>query len=245
MRRFYIDPEAIGHPVPRIKGPDVRHMRKVLRLTPGDLILLIDGAGYEYTARIAGYSGDEADMEILSRSYSAAESSLELTVAQGFLKEKKMDDLVRHLTELGISRWIPMISERVIARPDERRMGERIRRWEAIAIEALKQCGRAKVPEMSPMLTFREVIGSACNYDRKIIFWENETSPLAGTDTPVRSVLVVLGPEGGLTKEEIEDARCAGFASVSLGPRILRAETAALAACALVQYLCGDLKKSP
>lgn len=246
MRRFYIDPQTIGRSIPRITGPDVKHMKKVLRLAPGDRIILFDGTGFEYDARIAGFSENGAEVEILGHNRSETESSLELTIAMGFLKENKMDDLVRHLTELGMNRWIPVICERAIARPDEHRMRERVRRWETIAIEAMKQCGRAKMPEINGMQTFREVLLSAGEYDRRIIFWENETTPLLSQNirNPQR-VLLMLGPEGGFTNEEIEDARHAGFESLSLGPRILRAETAALAACTLVQYLHGDFKKSP
>lgn len=244
MRRFYIEPDQVLASPPRITGPDVRHMKKVLRLVPGDRILLIDGTGYEYVAEIEDFSKHEAFIRIREKNLSKTESHLEIVIAQGFLKEKKMDNLVRHLTELGITRWVPMISERAVARPDPHRMAERIKRWESIAIEALKQCGRAKMPEITNMQTFGDILAGQEDYDSKLIFWENEIHPLEDSDfRKPKKILLLLGPEGGFTEKEASDAQHAGFTCLSLGPRILRSETAALSACTLVQYLFGDLKK--
>lgn len=246
MRRFFINPEELEKNRPRVTGPDVKHMKKVLRLTSGDRISLIDGTGYEYVAEIRELSQDAALVEIVSRQWSLSESPLELTVCQGFLKDKKMDDLVRHLTELGMSRWIPVLCERAVARPDPRRMTERIKRWETIAIEALKQCGRAKPPEISDLMTLSELFEMKKVFDRRYLFWENEETPLDDPETGgSKKILILLGPEGGFSEREVADAQLAGFTSVSLGPRILRAETAALAASALIQYLFGDIKKKP
>jgi 16S rRNA (uracil1498-N3)-methyltransferase len=246
MRRFYIDPTELQKPDPMITGPDARHMLQVLRHKPGDQVTLIDGSGHEYLAMIGSISKSMASFKILNKKWSDTASPLEIIAAQGFLKDKKMDVIVRHLTELGISRWIPIISERSVARPDNRRMTERIRRWETIAIEALKQCGLSKQPVISPAMTFNELIRDPEPSDGKIIFWEEETRSLADLfpgNHPVK-LLILIGPEGGFSPEEAAQAVEAGFKCVSLGPRILRAETAAVAACTLMQYLYGDMKKS-
>ena len=246
MRRFYIEPAEIQKAHPQITGTDVRHMQKVLRHAPGDRVILIDGSGYEYLAVIDAISRDAARFSIIEKTMSTTASPLELVVAQGFLKEKKMDTIVRHLTELGLSRWIPVMSERSVARPDKRRMAERMRRWEAIAIESLKQCGLSRLPAISPAMTLNELVNDREEYDGKIVFWEEEKTPIADLfPSNPKKVLVLIGPEGGFTADEIQLAQTFGFKSISLGPRILRAETAAIAACTLVQYLYGDIKKSP
>ena len=167
-------------------------------------------------------------------------------VAQAFLKEKKMDDLVRKLCELGVAKWIPFFSQRSIARPDASRLAGRTRRWYRIATEALKQCRRADLPEIAGALSFEEVLDFSKTCDLNIVFWENESTPLhrgikSNEKNSIRTILLMLGPEGGFTREEIEMAERSGFVVAGLGPRILRAETATLAACAIVQYLFGDM----
>lgn len=245
MRRFYIDPSEIKSPHPQINGADVRHMQKVLRYSPGDRVTLIDGSGFEYPAVIEAMDKHTARFSIIEKKWAETSSPLELVVAQGFLKEKKMDTIIRHLTELGLSRWIPVVSERSVARPDNKRIMERMRRWEAIAIESLKQCGLSKLPVISPVMTFTELVRSREEYDGKIVFWEEEKKPLEKlfSQKPAK-ILVLIGPEGGFSADEIHVAQASGFHSISLGSRILRAETAAISACTLMQYLYGDMKKN-
>ncbi|MGM0452250.1 MAG: 16S rRNA (uracil(1498)-N(3))-methyltransferase [Thermodesulfobacteriota bacterium] len=246
MRRFFIHPGQVHAPAPRLTGAEVKHIRKVLRYGPGDTIRLIDGTGYEYNARIEKFTGDSVMVTVLDSRVAATDSPIEMVVAQGFLKDKKMDELVRHLTELGMAQWIPMVSSRSVARPDEKRMTERMKRWEAIAVEAMKQSGQSRMPALLPVHSLADVLAMAGDFDARLIFWEQATVPLTETKAPSPSkILLLLGPEGGLTVDEVEDAQTAGFTPVSIGPRILRAETAALAACTLVQYIFGDLKKSP
>jgi 16S rRNA (uracil1498-N3)-methyltransferase len=167
-------------------------------------------------------------------------------VAQAFLKEKKMDDLVRKLCELGVAKWIPFFSQRSIPRPDASRLAGRRRRWQRIAAEALKQCRRADLPEIGEALSFEAVLDVGQTCDLNIVFWENESCPLnssLGSDGkhPIKKILLMLGPEGGFTQHEIQMAANSGFVAAGLGPRILRAETATLAAVTLAQYLFGDM----
>ncbi|MBS3754980.1 MAG: 16S rRNA (uracil(1498)-N(3))-methyltransferase [Desulfobacterales bacterium] len=246
MRRFYIHPEQLDKAEPRITGKDIRHIRDVLRLSPGDTIRLLDGSGRMFDARIAAFEENAVRVALLNRVEARNESALELIVAQGFLKDRKMDDLVRQITELGATRWIPMITERTVARPDAKRMEKRIQRWQAIAVEAVKQCGRSMVPKIDSMTGFKNVLGLAGTVDLPVFFWERATAPM---DQPPEirpaSVLLVLGPEGGFTEAEAGQAKARGLRFATLGPRILRAETAALTTTALAQYLFGDLQKSP
>ena len=157
-----------------------------------------------------------------------------------------MDDLVRKLCELGVARWIPFFSQRSIARPDASRLAGRSRRWHRIAAEALKQCRRIDLPAIAAACSFNEVLDYSKACDLKIVFWENESAPLRrdieSKEKPSNGkILLMLGPEGGFTRGEIELAQRSGFIVAGLGPRILRAETATLAAVTLVQYLFGDM----
>ncbi len=248
MRRFFIPHTEIHKASPKIHGQDAQHIKRVLRLQPGNRILLIDGSGYEYEAELTGLSDAHVSIAVLRKYRPKMESPLRLVVVQGFLKEKKMDLLVRHLTELGMTKWQPVYTEHALPRLDEKRLISRIDRWNTIVREAMKQCSRTLAPEMAMPLTFQEAVHSENDADLKIIFWENETTPLrksAALDIKESATaIVLLGPEGGFSENEMALAKSAGFISASLGPRTLRAETAAVSACSLVQYLYGDMGKN-
>ena len=246
MRRFFIERAKPNGAILSIAGSDARHIQKVLRLKEGDTIGLFDGKGSEYAARIVGFSSDNVNVSVLREFPSTTESPVQITVAQGFLKEKKMDTLIRQLTELGITRWIPFFAERSVPRPDKARLRARVVRWKKIAQEALKQCGRGWVTEIVAPCSFEEILNLRETGDLKIVFWENEQTPLEALvhdgGPAIHEVFVMIGPEGGLSHHEIEQARMQGFVSAALGPRILRAETATIAACSLIQYLFGDMR---
>ncbi|MBA2880591.1 16S rRNA (uracil1498-N3)-methyltransferase [Desulfosalsimonas propionicica] len=246
MRRFYINPSELERPEPCITGKEARHLKTVLRLSAGDRIRVTNGAGRICDARIISIEEKTVRVVIENRIEAGNESPLDLIVAQGFLKDKKMDELVRHLTELGVTRWIPMMTRRTVARPDARRMKKRMERWQAISLEAIKQCGRSMVPEIAPVMDFSEVLSLGATVDARFFFWEQARAPLADTaENSPGAILLLLGPEGGFTENEAADAEASGFSAVSMGCRILRAETAAISACTLVQYVFGDLQKSP
>ncbi len=278
MRRFQIDPDLIDavrgsadgealhdsarpdaggsegagrdRPLVPLSPGDANHVRNVLRLQPGDPVRLFDGRGVEYDARIARIDGGGVLAVVIGATRPETESPTAITIAQGFLKDKKMDTLVRQLTELGVSRWIPYFADRSVARPDPKRLRARRERWQKIAAESLKQCRRSRIPDISGVQSFDEMLHAAADADLRILFWEKapETSPTLfslAAKKPYGSVFAVLGPEGGLTDAEVDAAAAAGFLTAALGPRILRAETAAVAACALLQYFLGDLGKNP
>lgn len=247
MRFFYIDPSMALNPIVTIEGSEAHHIKNVLRLKPGDHIKLFDGTDHEYEAVISIIDAEKVEAEIRRKCRADNGPGARIVVAQAFLKEKKMDDLVRKLAELGIAGWTPFFSQRSIARPDKERLAGRARRWKRIATEAVKQCRRKTMLEIGEALTFEEVLEFSKPYDLKIVFWEYEANPLSGnmesrSKTPLNSIMVMLGPEGGFTEREIEMARQSGFSTAGLGPRILRAETATLAASTLVQYLFGDMR---
>ena len=245
MRRFFIKRVDISGLSSVIKGSDANHIKNVLRLKPGHRIELFDGTGYEYEALITGFSVNSVEVSILGQFCSTAESPVQITVAQALLKERKMDGLIRQLTELGVTGWFPFLGSRSVPKPDENRISVRRQRWEKIAKEALKQCKRGRIPKIGNVLSFEDILKLGSESDLNIVFWEDESKPLNSSITSfgrdAEKILIVLGPEGGFTPQEIEKAKTAGFVTAALGPRILRAETAAVAACSIVQYLFGDM----
>lgn len=245
MRRFYIETGIIDNGSAVITGQEAKHLRTVLRLGPGDMVELVDGRGTIARAEIETITQDKATFTILENFSPGSESLIHITIAQGMLKDKKMDMLIRHLTELGICQWLPFFSSRSIPKPDAKRLTKRIERWDKIAKEALKQCGRTMLPIINKPVQLEDLLNTTADYDEKIAFWENATTPLATSNKsalkPVKRIIVLIGPEGGFAAAEIDAAKEMGFTSYSLGPRILRAETAALAAATLVQYVFGDL----
>jgi 16S rRNA (uracil1498-N3)-methyltransferase len=246
MRYFYIDPAALQKEPVTLMGSDVRHIKNVLRLKPGSRICLIDGQGFEYGAVIQRFLSDGVELEITHKQQGKRESPVRISVAQALLKEKKMDRLLRHLCELGIDQWIPFICERSVPKPGTERLASRRERWQKIVQESVKQCQRVKLPQIAETKTFKDVLDDGHSWDLTIVFYENEDASLNSLVTPalqtsVQNILLILGPEGGFAEGEIEMARAAGCRVAGLGPRILRAETATIAACTLAQFLLGDM----
>lgn len=248
MRRFYIDNKHVNEKEAMLTGQDAKHLRDVLRLQSGDKVCLFDGTGHEYLSEITGITQDSVQLNILDHTYES-ESPVKITLAQAFLKDKKMDTLVRQVSELGISRWLPYQAARSVAKPDNDRLKARKERWIKIVKEALKQCGRSRLPEICDTVSFKEALSMVSHCDLKILFWEKSGTPLSEIAADVKnmnkkcsSVCIFLGPEGGFEDKEVEMAIKSGFVTLSLGPRILKADTASLAACALVQHLFGDME---
>lgn len=244
MRRFFLPPEKMRLQAPLIEGQDARHIRTVLRLEPGDDIVVFDGTGVEYTARIVNLEAQQVRIALSDRLTSATESPVAITLAQGYLKDKKMDELVRRLTELGVARLIPFFARRSIPTPDNNRSRTRLERWRKISTEAVKQCRRSRTMTIDQAISFDQALEQSQSSDLKLFFWEERGNGLmahAKSQNRPQRIFLMVGPEGGFEPAEHEAARHHGFHTVNLGPRILRAETAALAAAALTQYLFGDL----
>jgi 16S rRNA (uracil1498-N3)-methyltransferase len=244
MRYFFVDPSQIAASRAVIEGAEASHLKNVLRLTRGDTVCLLDGSGFEYRALIDRLLPGRVELSITGRKASAGVAPIRIDAAQGYLKDQKMDRVVRQLAELGVARFIPLISERAVVRPTASRSCFRRERWRKISIEALKQCRRGDLMSIEDIIDFKSLLETGRRYGRCILFWEGGAQALTvqqPTAAEALSVLTVLGPEGGFSDQEAAAAEAAGFWIVKLGPRILRAETAAVAACAIVQYLYGDL----
>jgi 16S rRNA (uracil1498-N3)-methyltransferase len=244
LRRFFIPPEMVKMTCPEITGSEAGHICRVLRLSAGDEVELFDGTGNGYRAQIVSVAPDRVRFDIVESYPLTTESPASITLAQGFLKESKMDELIRPLTELGIHCLRPFYAARSVSRPKARSLEKRLGRWRKKALEAVKQCRRARIPIIEPADSLMDVLKGSDGFDLKIFFWEGEQLaiklPLQSLPSS-RSILAVVGPEGGFSEDEVQMARERGFLICGLGPRILRAETAALAACTVLQYHFGDM----
>jgi 16S rRNA (uracil1498-N3)-methyltransferase len=245
MARFFVPTSSISHGRGIIAGDELDHLRRVLRLEPGDSIEIFDEQGREHEAAIRAFSAEHAEIEIL-RSYEARrESPLNVTLAVGLTKGEKMDLVVEKATELGAHAVAPLLSAYTVPKIDERKSARREERWRKIALSAAKQCGRSRVPEILGICGYNEFVARPSADTLKLLFWENEPQQtlkeVHAQESSARSVILAIGPEGGFAREEAELARRHGYRWISLGRRILRAETAAVAALALAQYLWGDL----
>ena len=243
--RIYAPPVQEGKDTVELAEDTVRYLRNVLRLGRGDGILLFDGTGWEYRGVIERLEGREGTARIVARERVPLAIPVRITLAQALPKGDKMEFIVQKATELGVARIVPFRSARTIPRRTEDRAARRLERWRRIAAEAAEQCGRTDVPEIAEPLPFREALEQAGPEAVKILFWESETERsvreiLKGDAArSAREFFLVVGPEGGVTGEEAEQARQAGFLTASLGRLVLRVETAALAILAIFQYECG------
>ena len=249
-RRFYAPPVAfaLDEQTVSLGADEARHARGILRLQPGDEVYVFDGAGKEFRGAVREFVRDGAVLEVLEEVGPARlESPLDLTLAVALLKGEKFDLVVQKATELGASRIVPVATSRAdvrIRNGDEAK--RKVTRWQRIALEAAKQCGRARLMEIEKPVGFQALIDRAApDGDLRLMFAERNGISLAEVARYPQSgsanVFALIGPEGGWADEEIELAREAGWKIVTLGGRTLRAETAAIVAVTLLQHRFGDL----
>lgn len=244
MRRFYVDRIEGPGLLLRLSAEETRHLARVLRLRPGDRVELAAYEGGRALAEVVSAEGEFASLRILEQKPAAVRTGAGLDLAQGLLKSGKMDDLVRSCTELGVGTFFPVAMARSVPRLSEKKAEEKRARWQKIAREAVKQSGREDEPGVGPLIDFSELAEMAAGYDLAVCFYEEKKGPLVlprAGERPFRRVLAALGPEGGFTPEEAGALSEAGFVLAGLGPRILRAETACLAAAALLGFAYGDM----
>jgi len=245
MHRFFVPKKNIQGVRGKIDGQELEHLRKVLRLRPGDHITVFDDSGYEHEAIIRSFAVERCEIEIISSDRIERESPLDMTLAVGLTKGEKMDFVVEKATELGVQVIAPFVSAFTVPKLDNDKVERRTARWQKIALSAAKQSARSRIPEIRPLCKFGDFVQQSFPDGVKLLFWEKEEQrtllDLSREKNNVRSALLVVGAEGGFNETEANAAREHGFNLMSLGPRILRAETAALTAVSLVQFLWGDL----
>ena len=245
MARFFLSRSSIRGRRGTVVGAELEHLRRVLRLRPGDHLIAFDDTGWEHEAVIRALHEEQGELEIL-RSYQAGrESPLVVTLGVALTKGGKMDYVVEKATELGVQTIAPFVSRYTVPKLDDRKAIQRVARWQKIALSAAKQCGRTCLPAILPVCDYRDLITNRASGALKLLFWEKEAEQtlkqVHAKEPRVPSVCVVIGPEGGFSVEEAELARAQGYSTVHLGRRVLRAETAVVVALSLAQYLWGDL----
>jgi 16S rRNA (uracil1498-N3)-methyltransferase len=234
MTRLHLPELAAGRV--EIHGAGFHHLARVLRARRGDRVVLFDGAGREADAVVESIGDDALVLEVAAPR-EAITGGVSITLLVGLLKGEKMDWVVQKATELGVARLVPVVTDRAVVRLDEARAGARLARWARIAAEAARQSRRADVPEIATPVTLAEALAAAPPHALRILCHEGEAAPLAGALRPTPELVIGVGPEGGFAPDEVTAARDAGFSVVGLGPRVLRAETAALAALAIADHL--------
>jgi 16S rRNA (uracil1498-N3)-methyltransferase len=228
----------------RIEGDEVRHIRRVLRLKTGDEIVVFDGSAKEYEGKIVEERSSSVVIRIQNILSSKRESPLEITLAQSLLKGEKMDDLIQKATELGVKEILPFFSSRSVPVLERSRGLKRRYRWEKIAIEASKQCGRGVIPKIEPLQDYSEMLQNIPPDFLRFILWEREGTRLKevlGGLKEKTKIFFIVGPEGGLSQEEVELSIERSFIPITLGKRILRSETASLSLLSILQYEWGDM----
>lgn len=218
------------------------HVARVLRMNAGDALTVFNGDGYNYAATLVSVGKRDVIIRIGDREEVANESPLQLTLAQGVARGEKMDLIVQKATELGVARIVPLFTERSEVKLDAARAEKRLQHWRAVAASACEQSGRVRVPEVMPALSLQSWLENLANDDaQRLALLPEGTLRARALRFCASGGLLVVGPEGGLGERDIASLREAGFQGLQLGPRILRTETAGLAALAALQALHGDL----
>lgn len=237
MPRFFADRSCFSDGFVLIEGDDVKHISKVLRLREGDGITVCDKCGADSECIIEEISASAVRARVVEKRRNDAEPNIRLTVYQGLPKGDKMDYIVQKCVELGAVRIVPVITKRAVSVPKD--CTKKCERWQRIAYEAAKQCGRGIIPAVAAAVGFDEALqmmdGSALN----IMPYENEhenTLKQAVHGTDKKDINIIIGPEGGFDETEVGKAREHGLITVTLGARILRTETASPAVCAAIMY---------
>ena len=244
MHRFFVPPHWVRHGEASLEGSVARQIARVLRMTPGDQVVLLDNSGMEYVTQLTSLSASMVRGEIVSIQAGQTEPRVQIALYQALLKGDKFGWVLQKGTELGVSAFVPLASRRAV--PKERDSWQRSHylRWKRIITEAAEQSRRCMLPVLEEVLTFYEACQGTRGRGLSLIPWEGEDGvglgqALAG-ETPER-VNIFIGPEGGWPQEEVDNAVSCGAVPVSLGRRVLRAETAAIAAVTGVMYAMGEL----
>lgn len=240
MPKFFVE-DFSG--APQITGADAAHISRSLRMRPGEPLTVCDTQMTEYDCEIDRITEDTVYLRVLQTHPNRTEPRLQVTLYMCLPKADKADQIVRQAVELGVSCIVPVLSQRCVSRPDEKAMAKKQARWQKIAAEAAGQSGRGKIPGVEPCLTFDQCAARLRDYDLALFFWELGGQPL--TALPIaraQSVAVLTGPEGGFGADEAQQMQQAGAVTATLGPRILRAETAPIAALTAVLLLGGEMQ---
>ena len=238
-RIFTNSPLAVGSQC-QLDDNAANHVGRVLRMQAGQALLLFNGDGHDYHATITEAGKKHVLVAVTEAAGNETESPLRVVLAQTLSKGDRMDYAVQKAVEMGVSEIVPLTTERCDVKLKGDREDKRLRHWQQVAISAAEQCGRARVPEIQPVMTVQQWLEHAQACDLRLVLHHRTEQSLNTLEKP-SSIALMIGPEGGLTAEEIALAESRGFLPVALGPRVLRTETAPVAAIALCQWLWGDI----
>ena len=244
--RFFVSPKAIAGGMVILNREIAHQLRNVLRLQPGSEIVVLDDSGREYDVTLTRLSRDGAAGQISGQRLCPNEPRISLTLYACLIKGERFEWVLQKGTELGVSRFVPVISERTVLR-DPARVEKRRPRWARIVREAAEQSRRARLPVLERAMSFPDACAESVDrHDRVLLPWEETTEGSLGDavrdgPTAVERIALIVGPEGGFTLQEVAQAQERGIQVVTLGPRILRAETAGIVAAALVMGALGEL----
>ncbi|NMB33328.1 MAG: 16S rRNA (uracil(1498)-N(3))-methyltransferase [Clostridium sp.] len=246
MSRFFVDGENIFADSIIIEGNDVNHIKKVLRLKRNDKITIADGKGTDYEVKITEIEKASITTSILNTKRNAAEPPIDITLFQGVPKSEKMDFVIQKSVELGVGSIIPLTTERTIVKlTEEKEVQKKLRRWNRISMEAAKQSGRGVIPVVKQPTDFKSALNTLKNSSLSVIPYEGEREnglrKIIPSGFSAGEIFIFIGSEGGFTKQEIESAVNYGVHPVTLGPRILRTETAGIVALSILMYEIGDV----
>ena len=242
MTRFFVEAQDLSGDTLHLTGENFQHA-KVLRLKPGERMLVCDGQGEEALCAVRQVGAAELELEVLERRESETEAAVRVSVYMAFPKADKLEHVIQKATELGAYEIVAFPSARCVSRPDEKSLKKKLERWQKIAASAAEQSGRGRIPQVVTLGSFKEALERAKQADKALLFYENEhavTLRMALESGAFQTVSLLTGPEGGLEEAEVDQARKAGLQVCTLGSRILRCETAPLCALSAVMYAAGE-----
>ncbi|MBR5156699.1 MAG: 16S rRNA (uracil(1498)-N(3))-methyltransferase [Clostridia bacterium] len=245
MPKFFIDKESVNNNKAKICGGDVTHIAKVLRLPVGSNVTLCDGDGTDYEAQITEIRKDAVMLDIISTCICDTEPKVKVTLFQGIPKASKMEYIIQKCTELGVISIVPVMTKRTVVKLENAQAEKKkLERWNKISAEAVKQCGRGYIPKVCDVAEINSI--SAKDFDLLLVAYEEETDislkSVLKNNNEAKNIGIVIGPEGGLEKSEVEHLIKSGAKSVTLGKRILRTETAGHTVLTAVLYELGELE---
>ncbi|MCM0648830.1 16S rRNA (uracil(1498)-N(3))-methyltransferase [Clostridium swellfunianum] len=245
MHKFFVQKQNFSDDRAFIEGDDVKHIYKVLRLEAGENVSINDCQGKEYLGKIEDVNKIKVTVKLLEELPVNNESPVNIFLYQGLPKSSKMDLIVQKATELGVKEITPVITERVVVKSE---LGEfkKVDRWNRIALEACKQCKRTLIPSINTPIEFEELMSKLQSMNLIVVPYENETgfgvkNLINEVKHEVKDIAIIIGPEGGFEEDEIEKLKASGAYIVTLGPRILRTETAGFVCASLLMYELGDM----
>ena len=248
MRRFFVAPEAVQDDIVQFDAELARHMGKVLRLTAGEQVTVSTGGSTAYLVELTEFQKDAVTGRILERMDNLQETAIEVVLYQGMPKGDKLELIIQKCTELGVSAVVPVETSRSVVHLDSGKAAKKLERWQKIAQEASQQSKRVQVPTVGPYYNWKQFLQHLSEQNGlNIVFWEDEQTQslkalLRSQAEKPQRINLVVGPEGGLSEEEVEQLRALGAVSASLGKRILRTETAGMAGISMVMYEFDELE---